>query len=151
MDRLVAQIFDQKQKRLLEDLDQKINEVKEEYNFHGSLHSSDCIKAIFKVTSDVAVKILESLLEAYEQVQEDTGDNIILNSDKEIMDETMKIAAREGGRVTEIINKESKSLGLERPRELSFFWTNLQEDSRQKAEILIETERRRQTVGKKRK
>ena len=146
MDSLVYKKFDLKRQVIYERIEDDLSILK---NKENTLHSNIFAKNAFKIIYTGSREIVEVLLKTYEEVGGLTGENIILEKENEIKNEVESIANGEGQRVRNIMNGLYKEFNIERPREDSFFWTNLVSEARVKAEIIIETTKRKINKPKK--
>ncbi len=143
MDGLVFKRFDFKKRAIVQKLEEDIRAVQGDYNKRGMLHSGGYVKKFFDLMAQSAEKNIEALLETYSEVGQSTGENVILDKESEIRNEIQELAIQEGRRVNEKVSEMAQRLQFQPPQEMSFFSTNLLTDARDKAEILVETTKRR--------
>jgi hypothetical protein len=143
MDSLVYKKFDFKKRRILEKLKQDIQNFEEELAGKHSLYSSYHITQTFNLLKKSAEEILQSLLDTYQEVGKETGEEIIITHENEILNEVSVLAVDEANRVVNQTRGLAKQLKGNNPPEIDSFGTNFHADARDKAEILIETTKRR--------
>lgn len=151
MDSLVFKKFDLKKRAILEKLEEDILATQNNYNAKGVLHSSMFVYAIFKLVAQSTNDIIDALLETYDSVGKVTGEEIIITKENEIRQEIEKLASGERQRANDRMNEINKKINVGVSGEASLFWENLLTTARDKADILIETTKRRVNNTKFRK
>jgi|GEM_PF-1909920 len=151
MDSLVFKKFDLRKHEMLRILEEDISKLKNTYAAKGVLHSSMFADAAFKIVSQSAEVTIEVLLEIYHEVGKATGEEIIVNRETEIREEIEKLANSEAQRVNDTMNQINKQININANTELSHFWTNFVVRAKTKAEIAIETAKRRLVNSNSRK
>ena len=143
MDSLVFKKFDFKKRSILKRLEQDIQNFKEELAGKGAFYSGYNITQTFNLLKKSAEEILQALLDTYVEVGKETGEKIVITHENEILNEVNSIAVSEANRVVSKTSELAKSIRGNNPPEVSSFGTNFLVDARDKAEILIETTKRR--------
>jgi hypothetical protein len=143
MDSLVFKKFDFKKRSILKKLEQDIQNFKEELAGKGAFYSGYNITQTFNLLKKSAEEILQSLLDTYVEVGKETGEEIVITHENEILNEVNNLAVSEANRVVSQTSELAKSIRGNNPSEVSSFGTNFLIDARDKAEVLIETAKRR--------
>lgn len=144
MDALVFKKIDLIKRQNLQKVEEDILKTQNEFSARGNMHSSAFMNAAFKLLAASAENNIEMLLQTYEDVGVDTNEErFIVAREKEIREEIEKLAGSEGQRVTNKIDELAKVIQIKKPKEANYFWTNLLPCARDRAEILIETTKRR--------
>ncbi len=144
MDSLVFKKYDLNKKRVLDQLERDITSKRNEFAARGVLRSSSVINTVGDLMVRSAHDNVELLLKTYEEVGQLINDEaFIIEKESEIRAEVDKLVASEGQRVSEGVNELVKSIGIGQPRAAGNFYINLQNEARDRAEILIEITKRR--------
>ncbi len=144
MDSLVAKKFYLKKREVSEKLENDILQTQREISSRGTIRSSVFLNVAFKLISESARENIDSLLKIYEDVGISTSEEtFVIDKEAEIKGEVEKLVPIEAQRVNEKIDDLAKRIGIARPHDASYVFTNLQVEARDRAEILIETIRRR--------
>lgn len=101
---------------------------------------------IFLSTSE---KIIRALLNIYSNVQQETGENIIITKETEIRKETVKLVEELNDEAITEIGKYADRLNIPSPRQIHNFYPELSKKTGVWVDILIETEKRKKTGGNK--
>lgn len=141
MNILISNIFDLKRKELLSSLDKKLLSITDDLSSKGILRSSIYIKQSFAAAKEIAEKIIDSYFESYKEVKKETGKNIAEGKEGELNNDLNSIVADESQRVNTIINDIVKKAKLDPPKELGYFYTNLQVYARQRKDIFFGIEK----------
>lgn len=144
MDGLVFKKFDLSKRQTLQKLEEDTLRKQHEFGAKGSLHSSIFLNVVFKLLIKSAEDNVEALLEIYENVGRTINDErFIIEKEDEIRAEIDNLVAMEGQRINAEITKLAKKINMARPDGVGYFQGNLQAEAHDRAEILIETTKRR--------
>lgn len=142
MDNLIFNKFDLKYVQIIANLDKELNRIRNEAAARGAFHSGALVKQVYEAVVGSSKEIFDVLLETYKEVQNETGENIIVKKESEVREDVRQLFGREYERVRAKVNN-SIPKGLQSPAEFSSLFTELQNFSNKKIDILIDTEKRK--------
>lgn len=145
MDALVHNKYILKQKKILVELDRAIDQIKLECQQKGVFDSGIRAEKTFEVLYHSGEMIIDALLDSYKEVHDEVGRNILIEQEQDLRNELNGLYPREAERIKKALEIEA---GKDcRPKRLTELFFDLQEHANKRADIMLETEKRRQQAN----